>query len=596
MATRKAPDIILPVGAKEGWDTQVMDDHQGSLRSVAESHILLESLRQSRRNWIYHTFPKFSSRARASPSKGSPDQTCHFLGRCDMEIGPHTFGETSFYEVHYLPSNVTRRDLASSSALSSTQTNGMELTTCRLNTSHLAPPIPSSVSGQMISKVIGAASTNPALATLLRQYIQTGSVTPEEGRQLGEMVCSAFASDDPEAVHLPPLPAPSQVTNGSLPVKPFDLVITFKEAPDDRWRLPREAAVLDWKNDKDASLTLAIPEANPIAHSSTPITEASPETKKQVVSIFLENIPPDVAVKLNRWIGGEEKMKENRAILKALERPKRLYLGYNLPEGNKKLKEVQAVAQPYPMRTLKQGPTAPRPSRQKKVVQPPKSPSIAPVPPVPTSPSPTHASPSNPPLALTPLAQQQSGPLPATLAPAHTQNLHEASGSTEPQNEPSGATQAIREPFGSTVAPAPNPYSTMWGIPMSYQNTNAYYIPPQAPPQSPKRKREPTPKVTKRPKPSYPPPPEIHCLICNAKGVPLILGGRFCRPCVESGEANKHPAYTIAPYQPPLPQPYINPIVSKPMTTPAFPISSNTVPPNPPDRTTPPGPSNTYPR
>ncbi|KAA1468021.1 hypothetical protein DENSPDRAFT_863339 [Dentipellis sp. KUC8613] len=105
----KAQDFKLPVGPKPGWelDTEVDEEEEESeLKSVAESFVVVSSLKQSRANWLASTFPKFSSKARGGKASDAvpPPHTIRSLGKCDLLIGPHIFSSTSLYEVHYLPS------------------------------------------------------------------------------------------------------------------------------------------------------------------------------------------------------------------------------------------------------------------------------------------------------------------------------------------------------------------------------------------------------------------------------------------------------------------------------------------------------------
>lgn len=58
----------------------------------------------ARQRWLYNPpFVKFSSRSRAKGTVEIPQpaHTLSFLGRCDVEIGPHTFLETKIIEVTY---------------------------------------------------------------------------------------------------------------------------------------------------------------------------------------------------------------------------------------------------------------------------------------------------------------------------------------------------------------------------------------------------------------------------------------------------------------------------------------------------------------
>lgn len=91
------PLLDLPVGDKPDWE--LVDDGVKNLRTPAESGVILYALRQSRERLIFNTFPKFSSGY--DKTSTNPSHTLQRRARCDVEIGPHTFGDTTFYEVHY---------------------------------------------------------------------------------------------------------------------------------------------------------------------------------------------------------------------------------------------------------------------------------------------------------------------------------------------------------------------------------------------------------------------------------------------------------------------------------------------------------------
>jgi hypothetical protein len=69
------------------------------------SFVVLQSLQQSREKWVSGTFPKFSSKSRGGkpPDVVPQPHTIQTRGRCDLQIGPHTYPNTTFFEVHYLP-------------------------------------------------------------------------------------------------------------------------------------------------------------------------------------------------------------------------------------------------------------------------------------------------------------------------------------------------------------------------------------------------------------------------------------------------------------------------------------------------------------
>ncbi|KAI9512559.1 hypothetical protein F5148DRAFT_1162518 [Russula earlei] len=99
----------FPVGSKPGWELEQPDSEQeGSLplKNVADSLLVFHALKQSRSKWLSSTFPKFSSKSRGGKVSDTipPPHTMRSLGKFDFHIGPHTFPDTSVYEAHYLPS------------------------------------------------------------------------------------------------------------------------------------------------------------------------------------------------------------------------------------------------------------------------------------------------------------------------------------------------------------------------------------------------------------------------------------------------------------------------------------------------------------
>ncbi|KAF8329129.1 uncharacterized protein EI90DRAFT_3125467 [Cantharellus anzutake] len=137
MATAAAaPTVIkLPLGSIPRWeegedDASLIEDNRGedaeqqatkTLKSIPEyqcsvittarkldtllcSLVLLHTLRQSRSRWINNPpLTKFSVRHRGKTTIDihQPPHSLVFLGRCDVEIGPHVFLDTKFMEVQW---------------------------------------------------------------------------------------------------------------------------------------------------------------------------------------------------------------------------------------------------------------------------------------------------------------------------------------------------------------------------------------------------------------------------------------------------------------------------------------------------------------
>ncbi|CAG8448077.1 11832_t:CDS:10 [Ambispora gerdemannii] len=105
MSRRRAESLKsalpLPVGSKP----QVPDDRK-PLHNYKDSGIVLLSLAQSRQAWTSSIFTKFSHKHEIEykphlPENTKPNPTITSLGKCHINIGPHTFYDTRILEVIY---------------------------------------------------------------------------------------------------------------------------------------------------------------------------------------------------------------------------------------------------------------------------------------------------------------------------------------------------------------------------------------------------------------------------------------------------------------------------------------------------------------
>ncbi|KAF9460105.1 hypothetical protein BDZ94DRAFT_1266677 [Collybia nuda] len=502
-ATNNLPE--LPVGPKPGWElenggNQVEKPVVGEEKqSVSDSCVILQSLRRSRERWLYSTFPRFSTKTRAGKGAGlaPPPHTIQARGKCDLEIGPHIFPETVFYEVHYLPSSTSTHTYRSqppnavgSSWQPATPFNGsykpyvgnpvqipqgqmrdassadVSQSTSSLQSSS-APLISSldtvtAITPALINQVNAAASSNPTLANLL-QLAAAGKASPDQLKTLGLLIQSLAT---PENTHVlsPALsnPPPQAVTSTSastnLPsaVREFDLVIEFTESPSERWVFPRGLVscerILDAPS-VDATCHTIIKACFPFdspsdladtSREAASITNVQAlETSSHVVNFHIRKAPLAVWDTISRWVGGEWKTQANQDLLEAINIPDRKYLAHNLESGLL-LSQLQAASLNAHLKTLKPGPAG-LPRLKRKTI-------------------------------------------------------------TTPRN-------------GEVVEDA-----------TVLQNGG------------PKRRR-----TFKAPKKSATATP-ILCFSCGQADVPLIFGGRFCRPCVDSGKVT--PSYSYATYMP----------------------------------------------
>ncbi|KAL4269276.1 hypothetical protein AB1N83_002271 [Pleurotus pulmonarius] len=519
----------LPVARKPNWELE--NDQAASLKPVAESYITLQSLRQSREFWLA-AFPKFSSRSRGSKTQDvvPPPHTIQTRGRCDLEIGPIIFPDTLFYEVHYLsvlpqpqPQQLPVLSLSagytttpSSSSSATTQPyssvytpysgySATSPTSTPASTSASAAPQPApllssltstTVTPALIHQVNSAASTNPTLANLL-QLAASGKASPNQLKTLGLLIQSlAAANGTPYSTTTPaplnPTPTP--------PVKEFDLVIEFPECPYDRFLFPREHVVCERMTDaaaplssyQDILIAAPIPFANSTTTTATTSSAVTPAS--HISTMRIKSAPAMLWDTVSRWVGGEETLASNRQFLSQI-KTDRVYLAQRLAEGQL-LTTLQTMSAPnFTMKPI--NPAAPGAIRPKRKYTPRKP------------------------------KEKEKEPVPKVVPPSFLV--------LSPQPPPTAGT-----------APAPYPHQASYPtIPSSLSITST---PPAVPPSNEPGPSAPTPtpkkKAAKRNQPVH---PRIACFSCDATNVPLIMGGRFCRPCVESGKANAEIPQPVRP-------------------------------------------------
>ncbi|KAJ7170086.1 hypothetical protein C8R46DRAFT_1091085 [Mycena filopes] len=475
--------IDLPTGKTPGWELDVSDD-DSEPTNVVESCVVLHSLRQSREQWMYFVFPRFSGRVRGKPEAVPPPHTLHFRGRCQIEIGPHVFSETSFYEAQYLPTPTappsTQSSWQSSPYNSSYVPYGLGgQVPVPQNTSPLLSSLSSvtAITPNLINQVNAAAASNPTLANLL-QLAAAGKGTAEQLKTLGLLVQSLASPESSEAISaansMPSSSAqPYPPVAPTVSVKEFDLVFQYYETAHERWVLPRVPVICEKVADTrtpgltyDIVLTMALPSPR-VAEIGVDAGKLLPQV---VTTIRLRRPPPAIWETIWRWVGGEDKFKENRILIDNLKKnTERAYLAHQIPQNSLLAQLQNATASNYVMKPIKPGPVVvPKAKRKPAQRKPPQ--------------------------------------------PAQPQTAPQASGSGIP-----AATWAST----STLPPA---------TATSIQGSSA------PTPPDPKRRK------TSKPKQTLP----LRCVSCQQTDVPLILGGRFCRPCVDSGKATT----VYVPYKP----------------------------------------------
>ena len=307
----------------------------------------------ARDRWLFRTFPKFSSKSRGSKASDvvPPPHTIQIRGKCDLAIGPHIFTDTIVYEVHYLSQGpVPGSNTASnpvwqthggpnqSSVTSQSSTPSAPATTPDIAEQKNVPtPLISSlaevtsITPVLINRVNTAASANPILSNLL-QLAAAGHASPDQLKTLGLLIQSLANMEELQAATTS-MQRPSAAVDHyqrSPPVKDFDLVLEFREAPAERWVFPRAPVYGEQKPNSsttnashDILLTTCIPfsmvKNAAFDVSQQPNLESSTENPVlHVVTLRFKEAPSAIWDTIYRWIGGEHKLRSNKAQLDGL--------------------------------------------------------------------------------------------------------------------------------------------------------------------------------------------------------------------------------------------------------------------------------------
>jgi hypothetical protein len=338
----------------------------------------------ARDKWISGVFPKFSSRPRGgkTPDIIPPPHTHQIRGRCDFEIGPHTFRDTAIFEVHYLPLQAAlsaqpvyvQQPIHSSSpnwsayggisySPNEQHSSAGASSTSDPVTQNASTPLLSSLASSvsittgLISEVNAAAASNPTLANLL-QLAATGKANQEQLKSLGLLIQSLAANQNPSAENsgrgstsafsgsLPQQKSENLKSQGTyahsistsfrpdsqnipqpyLFSKEFDLVLEFHGASSDRWILPRGSVVCERIPGaicSDILISTTVPSSQRLIIDKVleeGLESVSEEIPPNVVTFRIRRASPVVWDTVYRWAGGEEKMAKSRRILEELVR------------------------------------------------------------------------------------------------------------------------------------------------------------------------------------------------------------------------------------------------------------------------------------
>ncbi|KAH7909791.1 hypothetical protein BJ138DRAFT_1154409 [Hygrophoropsis aurantiaca] len=391
-------NINLPVGPTPGWEIESDTGDSPGLKSIAQSFVILQSLKQSREKWLRSSFPKFSSRARGGKPADvvPPPHTMYNRGRCDLEIGPHKFLDTTIFEVHYHPVPASIPVPQSTTYTSSTwqaHNNGAsystpkqqaETGTATTPSSSSAPPATSTpllssltsvvtINAALIAQVNSAAISNPTLANLL-QLAAAGKANGDQLKTLGLLIQSLAASPQAGQIQTAVTQETTQTSATSTPALPqnttpaalkeFDLVIEFRESPSDRWIFPRGPTVCEYlpRHGNFASIgDIILSTIVPFSVTTAPVNDPSatdsintpgPDSRQVIQFRFLKSSSV-VWDSFCRWVGPIDKLEENRKILSSIKTPDRVFLAHQLAEGTKLTQVQNATAPIVPTKLIK---------------------------------------------------------------------------------------------------------------------------------------------------------------------------------------------------------------------------------------------------
>ncbi|ESK91583.1 hypothetical protein Moror_2501 [Moniliophthora roreri MCA 2997] len=526
--SRQNQSIKLPIIG----DDDSSEGEEGPLKSIPESLVLLQSLRQSREKILSSFFTKFSGKQHKKTTNPTPilPHTIQSRGKCDLSIGPHVFHDTVIYEVHYLQTQAQQPQQsqprqwqsyypnsnyqAAPVASASTAQSQLQIPTDTVPSSQPAPMMSAlTITPEVVNQVNLAASTNPTLANLL-QLAAAGKASTEQLKTLGLLIQSLAANAYTTPVQPPSTNSPATSstsastttlsTSTALPtqaqapnLKPFDVVFEFRENISERWIMPRGLA--------DFSTVSSMPNSayssSMSSDNSILITTIAPKTQgenstgnEELTTIHISKAPWTIRDTVQRWAGGcvDE---ETQAILDKLKTEQRhgassVKLAHQIAEDSPLLAQLQAItAPPYTLKSIKPTGNTTTTTRKRATTRKPKA---TPAPPVPSP----------------------AVPLPPEAAVAAT--------------------------ITPTIIPTPPPPTTdvaASASPMANVATSTSSLPTSNTEPLPKKQRQP-----RQPKARQPQTPRapiiIKCLSCGMTDVPLLMGGRFCRPCVSAGKAN----------------------------------------------------------
>ncbi|KAI0094309.1 hypothetical protein BDY19DRAFT_912188 [Irpex rosettiformis] len=607
--------VYLPAGTRPGWelDDEEMNTEDEEWNNLADSLVILQSLKQSREKWLTSAFPKFSGRARGSkqPEVKAPPHSVRSHNKFELSVGPHIFSNTRLYEIHYPP----EQPIPIPSSTSASSSFAPEIaSSSSLSDVNPAPQtrFKDFITPTLLEHVTQAATTDPILHNLLT-LAQKNQLSEEQRLTLAAFVRSLNEQLGPNYSRTESSAGPSTSVAPAPPPRPFDLVIEFQERSSDRWLVPRGAVYLEDTyastagSQYDVIVTTNLPLGRPAPvpqEGSSVNGSEQPATLTQTVKLHWRGLHQDSYDVLIAWSRGDTMSDDSEKLNGALNNTKRTYLAHQLPNGEL-LEILRAACNPYLMKPIKPTNADSTRTRRKSstrraateksaaaaasnaggitstlpfsnsaqptvsvrthpvpvvhvTVPTPAPPTAAPsyahsvfpvLPPQPIvwnppavhSTRPTEYYPPGPsqyhgppqyaaPLAVqyTPPRQQQYSPPPPVTSPIYSSpisppipapptQIHVGSSSSQRLSDSSlnGPQNADYNNNGVSFAPISTPAIEARSVESSIQRAAA----------RPKPKRTTTNGI----------PPPIRCRACKETDIPLLMGGRICRKCLDGG-------------------------------------------------------------
>ncbi|KAG2156658.1 uncharacterized protein EDB93DRAFT_925795 [Suillus bovinus] len=471
----RSQNIHLPVTQEPDWEINNTEQDPSKIKSAADSFVILQSLKQSREKWLRSTFPKFSSRSRGGKPADAipPPHTMYNRGRCTLEIGPHIFTETTIFEVHYHPVLVHTAHAATYTQQPGT-TSFVSAPQGSSSTPLLSPlPNSPSIPPTLINQVNAAALSNPTLAHLLH-LAASGNASMDQLKNLGVTIQQLASSSGVDLGASSMQSAQAQNTATAVAngaASPIQPVYQTKDF--DIVIEFRECPTDRWIFPRG----LAVGNFTPLPGSMGSCGEITLSTRvpfEQRTKVVLES-QPDGQV--------QPKAPEPQEVVTFI------FTGAGAPVWDSILRWIGSEEKLEENRKILESIIKPRRVYLAHRIA-----------------------------EGSLLAQIQNAAVPTFS----TKLLRSAA---EGSNKPKRKAAARKPPQPQPQAqPQPRPQSQ----PPPPQNAGPVQQSAEPAPPPPKKKRQTQLKST----PSL---PKIACFACGQTDVPLIMGGRYCRPCVEAG-------------------------------------------------------------